>query len=192
MKKTTTALSAALLLLSTASSAKEAEKEQSFNLQIGLGGAYTSINEFSGEGFNASATVNFPLKAEELNFYGRGTIQQTHDEKNGMKHYLEETELVLGLSFDVHQDIALFIESGDLKQSFETGNELLWQDHMEIARAGLSTTVNNFDISVNAEYRNGHESDWGYRTTISFGGIGFDYVDVGDYQSFGFSFQHRF
>ena len=185
---------AGLVLLSTAVVAEEqkAQKEQAFDAQVNLGGAYTSIGDYNGEGYQASALINYPLVIEELSFYGRISVQSTHDENDGVKQYLDENELIFGLMYQVNDDISLFIEDGDLKQSFETGNELKWKTYMNVSRLGAITKMKGFEISANLEQREGEESELGYRTSISYGDFRLSYTDVGDYQSIGFSFQHRF
>lgn len=185
-------ITAALFLSSSIVGAKEMANQSPFDVQLNLGGAYTSVNDFDGEGYQASLQVDFPLDITDLQVYGRVKTQSTHDKKANETYYLDENELVLGMRYQVEDNILLFLEGGDLKHSFETDTSLIDKEYLNVSRVGIVSVVDDYRINVALENRDGDKADLGYRTMLTYGSFSFSYTDVGEYQSFTFSIQHQF
>jgi len=162
--------------------------------QINLGAVYTNVNDYKGSGFKASAKINFPMGNDDLNFYGKLSQQTSHDEKQSNNFYFDESELSLGISYNITHEHRVFLEGGNIKQNFEQNEQGLWKDYLSVIRIGTQIQQDNFNIQVALEQRDGIKSDTGYNTCVTFfeNRIRISYTDVGNYQSLGLSFQASF
>ncbi|NQZ20747.1 MAG: hypothetical protein HRT53_01725 [Colwellia sp.] len=176
------------------SSSVYANQETALAAQVNLGAVHTSLNDYSGTGFKASAKIQFPLKHKSVNFYGKLSYQTTRDEKQNNDFYFDETELTLGIAYHINNEHLIFLEGGDIKQSFDNNSQGVWKDYLYVTRLGTQLQQNNFNIKVALEHRDGMNSATGYNTTIGFfeNSMRISYTDVGDYQSIGLSFQANF
>lgn len=168
--------------------------EEKFVAQINLGGAYTSVNDYSGMGYKASAEVLFPTDMGSIDFYGKISQQSTYDEKQGNDFYFDESELTLGIAYNVSNEHSVFLEGGDIKQSFDQNEQGIWKDYISVIRLGTKKKQGSYNFQIALEQRNGMESDLGYSYSVTFfeERMRFSYTDVGDYESIGFSFQAHF
>ncbi|ALO36317.1 hypothetical protein CMT41_17430 [Colwellia sp. MT41] len=172
---------------------------EALGIELSLGGSYTQLKGFSGEGYNISAKVNIleglisKDKEIPVNFYGKFSYQTSHDDSEN-NSYFDETELVLGVEYLCCQQYKLFIEAGDIRQNFEQGNTKLWQDYGYVYRAGVDVWTDILTVNVALEHRNSITSDTGYRATLTTrdGLFTLSYTDVGDYQSLMLNVNKRF
>ncbi len=191
-----TSLFTSLVALPTyAEQQTETEKNENFFI---VSGAFTELNDFSGQGFKISSRLNFSEFFDNTNaplsLYGQLNYASSQDEQKNSTLYFEEIELVLGINYSLNEDYQLFFEAGDLKQVMEQGNNTLWQDHGSIYRSGFNINHNDFDISIALEHRDGIKSDTGYSARYSMfdGKMAIGFTDVGDYKLLEFSVVHRF
>jgi len=176
------------------SSSAFAHQEETLTAQVNLGAVHTSLNDYSGTGFKASAKVQFPLKNNSINFYGKLSHQSTRDEKHNNDFYFDETELTLGIAYHINNEHLIFLEGGDIKQSFDNNSQGLWKDYLYVTRLGTQLQQDKYTIKVALEQRDGMNSASGYNTSLVFfeNKMRISYTDVGDYQSIGLSFQTNF
>ena len=191
MKNITKYLILSSLLIS---SSVYANQETTLNAQVNLGAVHTSLNDYSGTGFKASAKIQFPLKHDSMNFYGKLSYQTTRDEKQNNDFYFDETELTLGIAYHINNDHQIFLEGGDIKQSFDNNSQGLWKDYVYVTRLGTQLQRDKYTIKVALEQRDGMNSASGYNTSLVFfeNKMRISYTDVGDYQSIGLSFHTNF
>lgn len=191
MKNITKSLIFSSLLIS---SSVYANQETAFTAQVNLGAVHTSLNDYSGTGFKASAKIQFPLKHDSMNFYGKLSYQTTRDEKQNNDFYFDETELTLGIAYHINNDHQIFLEGGDIKQSFDNNSQGLWKDYVYVTRLGTQLQRDKYTIKVALEQRDGMNSASGYHASLVFfeNKMRISYTDVGDYQSIGLSFHKNF
>ncbi len=163
-----------------------------------VSGAFTELNDFSGEGFKITSKLYFSEffanSEAPVSLYGQLDYLTSKDEQKSSTLYLEATELVLGINYSLNEDYQLFFEAGDLKQVMEQDNNTLWQDHGSIYRSGFNINHNDINISIALEHRDGIKSDTGYSARYSMfdGTMAIGFTDVGDYKLLEFSVVHRF
>ncbi len=177
---------------------KELTSKVSPAVEFSLGGSYTQLKNYSGEGFNISVKVNMleEMMSKEipLNFYGKISYQTSADKDNNSHSYFDETELVLGAEYYCCQQSKLFIELGDIKQNFEQDNAKLWQDYGYVYRAGIDAEFKVINMNIAVEHRDSITSNTGYRASLTTKNklFSLSYTDVGDYQSLMFNFNKYF
>lgn len=163
-----------------------------------VSGAFTELNDFSGEGFKITSRLNFSEffadSEAPVTIYGKFDYFSGEDEQKNSTLYLEETELILGVEYSFDKDHQLFFEAGDLKQVMEQDSNKLWQDYGSIYRAGFALNHQYVDLTIAIEHRDGIKSDTGYSAKYSLfdGKMAIGYTDVGDYESLELSFVHQF
>ena len=193
LKKLTKLLIASSLLVNISVHANQVT-DKKFVAQVNLGGAYTSVNDYSGMGYKASAKILFPMSVDGIDFYGKISEQASYDEKQGNDFYFDETEVTLGIAYNVSNEHSVFLEGGDIKQSLDQNAQGVWKDYASVARFGTKIKKDNYNFQLALEYRDGMESDLGYSYTIDLfeNRMSFSYTDVGDYESIGLSVQAHF
>jgi hypothetical protein len=193
MKTITPLLITASLLISSIASANQSASTQD-NVQVNLGGVYTHLNDMNLEGIKAAAKINFPHISDSLNFYGKVSYQSSHDDKQGENFYFDENELALGIQYHISNDHTVFLEGGDIKQTFEQDDKSLWKDYFNVVRLGTQLQQDNYNIQFSLEQRGGIHDAFGYSTSMTFfnNSMRISYTDVGKYESIGFSFQSKF
>ena len=193
MNKLTKLLIASSLLVNLSAYANQLT-EKKFIAQVNLGAAYTSVNDYSGMGYKASAEFLFPMSADVIDFYGKISQQASYDEKQGNDFYFDETEVTLGIAYNVSNEHSVFLEGGDINQSLDQNDQGVWRDYVSVARFGTKIKKGKYNFKLALEYRDGMESDLGYSYTIAFfeNRMSFSYTDVGDYESIGLSVQAHF
>ncbi|WP_448550304.1 hypothetical protein [Thalassotalea fusca] len=193
MKNITTVMTAGLVLLSTATFAQEVEQD-TLDVKVALGSVYTELEGFDGEGYRTSATLSYLLPETSAEIYGRASYQASHERSDVGKMYLDEGEYVVGIAIHADTDLSFYVETGDLTQTLERGNEQIANDIINVSRLGATKIFKNSQFDLAIEHRNGAETDFGYRMSISpiNSGIGISYTDIGGYQSIGINFEHKF
>jgi hypothetical protein len=193
MKNITKLLIATPFLISSSVYANQPEKNK-LVAQVNLGAVYTSVNNYSGTGYKASALINLPMIISGSDFYGKLSYQTSHDEKNGSDFYFEESELTLGIAYNISDKQRVFLEGGDIKQSFDQNEQGVWKDYGYVIRLGTQIQKEGLNFQIALEQRDGVESDLGYNYSFAFfkNKMRISYTDVGDYQSLGLSFQTNF
>lgn len=167
-------------------------------VELSLGGSYTQLKDYKGEGFNISAKVylleDMETKKIPLNIYGKISYQTSVDKDNHRQSYFDETELVLGAEYYCCQQSKLFLELGDIKQNFEQDNAKLWQDYGYVYRAGIDAEFEVISMNIALEHRDSVKSDTGYRASLTTKNklFSISYTDVGDYQSLMFNLNKHF
>ncbi len=192
MKNITKLLIAGSFLISSSVYANQ-EEENKVVTQVNLGAVHTSVNDYSGEGYKASAQLLFPLSTK-ADFYGKLSYQTSFNEKHGNNFYFDESELMLGIAYNINDKQSVFFEGGDIKQSFDQNEHGLWKDYVYVTRLGTKIQQDKFNFQFALEQREGMTSDLGYSSSIAFfkNRILISYTDVGAYQSLGLSFQTKF
>lgn len=167
-------------------------------IEFGLGGVFTNLEGYDGEGFKVSARINMPRLIPEnkhqIELYGKISYQTSYDDNNTNNSYFNETELVIGLEGDIVEEHKIFIELGDIKQNFEVDNNKIWQDYGSVYRIGSDTQYEYGTFNIAIEHRDGRESATGYRTvlTSASGRTSLSYTNVGDYEVIAFNFNFSF
>jgi len=193
MKNMIKSLVVSSLLINFSAYANQVE-DKKVNAQINLGGAYTNLNDFNGTGYKVSAKVNFPLESNAFDFYGKISHQVSHEEKQSKTFYFDESELILGITYVVSNEHLVFLEGGDIKQTFAQGEQGQWKDYFYVTRLGTQIQQGSYNVQVALEQRSGINSATGYSSAIGLfnNSMRISYTDVGDYQSLGLSFQSNF
>lgn len=107
MKNITKLLIVGSLFISTSVYAKQTEENKLVS-QANFGGVYTSMNNYSGVGYKAAVHINLPIDINAINFYGKLSYQTSHDERKDVVLYFDETELALGVAYNVNSEHRVF------------------------------------------------------------------------------------
>ena len=117
LKKLTKLLIASSLLVNISVHANQVT-DKKFVAQVNLGGAYTSVNDYSGMGYKASAKILFPMSVDGIDFYGKISQQASYDEKQGNDFYFDESELTLGITYNINNEHSVFLEGAILSKAW--------------------------------------------------------------------------
>ena len=173
----------------TAQASTEKTSEDKIGIDIGLGGVFTNLDGYHGEGLKISVRMDMPLPIPEnkwqLGIYGKLSYQMSHDENKNSNSYFDETELVIGFEgYIIDETHKLFLELGDVKQNFEVHNTKIWQDYGSVYRIGYDAQHELGTFNIALEHRDGRENATGYRTVLGSkdGLFSLSYTDVGDYE----------
>jgi hypothetical protein len=199
MKNFTKLLIISSLLINTSAYADQANKSM-LKAQVNLGSVYTRLNNYNGVGYKVSAQVAFPLSQDnslsksKLDFYGKVSHQSSKNKKQGNNFYFDENELSLGINYNINNKHRVFLEGGDIQQTFVQNEKGLWKDYFYVARLGTQIKQDDYNFQFAIVHRNGIDSATGYSSNIGFfnNAIHISYTDVGKYKSLGFSFQANF
>ena len=86
--------------ISTKQANTDKASEDKIGIDISLGGVFTNLDGYHGEGIKVSTRVNMPLSVPESEWqrgiYGTVSYQMSHDENQNSNSYFDEIEISIG------------------------------------------------------------------------------------------------